>query len=182
MKKFTTLLVVLTIVFASCKNNDPEPVNEEEVITTVIVTLTPTAGTPVTLTYRDLDGDGPNAPVITGGTLVAGTTYTGAIQVLNETETPAEDITEEIEEEDDEHQFFFSFTNGVATTAYTDLDGNNNPIGLAFTLTAGAAGQGDFTVILLHEPDKTAPGVAGGEPTNAGGETDVEATFPITVQ
>ena len=33
-------------------------------------------------------------------------TYSGTMTLLNESETPAEDITIEIQEEDDEHQFF----------------------------------------------------------------------------
>lgn len=187
MKKFflnkLTALLVLTLIFTACNDDDPGVVNEEEVITTVNVTLTPVGGgATVNLQWRDLDGEnGPNAATITGGTLVAGTVYNGTIELLNETETPVEDITEEIEEEDDEHQFFFAFTNGIAQASYSDMDGNNNPIGLAFQLTNVTAGVGDFTITLLHEPDKTAPGVSGGNPTNAGGETDVEVTFPITV-
>ena len=186
MKKLITkisLLFILCLAFTACKNNDPEIVNEEELITTVNVTLSPPTGPDVVLTFVDLDGpDGPGAPVITGGTLAPNTEYTGSIVLLNETETPAEDITEEVAEEDDEHQFFFSFTNNIATTMYTDMDGNGNPIGLAFTLTTGAAGTGDLTVSLLHEPQKSAAGVSDGNPANAGGEEDIAATFPITVQ
>ena len=186
MKKLITkisLLFILCLAFTACKDNDPQIVNEEELITTVNVTLTPATGPAVVLTFVDLDGpDGPGAPVITGGTLAANTEYTGSIELLNETETPAEDITEEVEEEDDEHQFFYTITNPGATVAYADLDGNGNPVGLAFTLTTGTAGPGNFTVSLLHEPDKTAPNVSAGDPTNAGGEEDIAATFPITVQ
>ena len=36
-------------------------------------------------------------------------------------------------------------------------------------------------MILKHEPNKSAAGVAGGDVTNAGGETDAEMEFPITV-
>jgi hypothetical protein len=57
------------------------------------VTTTLKAGNQtVTLTSRDLDGDGPNAPVVT----VSGdfnTTYTGSVSFLNESITPADDIT-----------------------------------------------------------------------------------------
>jgi len=180
--KLLSLVIVAAITFTSCNNNDPEVVNEEEVITTLIATLTPQGGgTAIELRSTDLDGDGPNAPTITvSGNLAANATYTGAVQVLNEAETPTEDITLEVAEEDDEHQFFYTST--LVTTAYTDMDGNGNPIGIQFTLTTGAAGSGTVTITLIHEPNKTAAGVSSGDITNAGGETDIEATFNITVQ
>lgn len=183
--KLLSLLFIATAVFVSCSNNDdPEPVNEEEVITTLIATLTPQGGgTAITLQSQDLDGDGPNPPVITvSGNLAANTTYTGEMRVLNETETPAENITTEVEEEGLEHQFFFTPTNSIVTVAYTDMDTAGNPIGIAFTVTTTAAGTGDLTITLRHEPNKSAAGVSGGDITNAGGETDVEATFSLTVQ
>src|SRR5690606_24397160 len=102
-----------TLAFTACSDDDdPAPVNEEEVITTLTATLIPMGGgTTITLQTRDLDGEGPNAPVITvSGPLVAGTTYNGSLLLLNETITPAEVINEEIEEESDEHQFFFQAT------------------------------------------------------------------------
>ena len=185
MKKFTLIpLFLFILVFTSCSSSDnPEVVNEEELITTLTVTLSPQGGgSDIILTYRDLDGNGPNAPVTTiSGPLTSGVVYNGSIEALDETKSPAEDITEEIEEEDEEHQFFFTFTNSIATAAYADTDGNGNPIGLAFTLTAGSSGSGNFTVTLRHEPDKTAPGVSTGDITNAGGVTDITATFTIQV-
>ena len=182
------LIHVSFIAFAavlSCNDSDdPIIINEEEVITTVTATLTPVGGgTVITLQSRDLDGDGPNVPVITiSGNLAPNTTYSGAIEVLNETVTPAENITEEVEEEGDEHQFFFTPTNNVVTVAYADMDINGDPIGIEFTLTTTNASSGNLTVTLIHEPNKNAAGVSSGDITNAGGETDAEATFAIGVQ
>ena len=128
---------------------------------------------------QDLDGEGEEVPIITvSGDLTAGATYNGSILVLNETEDPAENITEEIEEEGDEHQFFFVVGGGLeVTTSYNDLDSNGNPIGLSFTLNANSASSGDFTVILRHEPNKPNNGIS-----DAGGSTDIEVTFPITTE
>ncbi len=180
------MLIFANTLFFSCSDDDePEPVNEEEVITTMTVTLTPQGGgTAVTLRTRDLDGDGPNAPVVTvSGPLTSGLTYDGTIELLNEMETPAEDITEEVEEEDDEHQFFFIVGGSLdVDTDYSDQDGDGNPIGLSFTLTAGGASTGNFTVVLRHEPDKDAAGVSDGDINNAGGETDISQDFPVEVQ
>ena len=39
-----------------------------------------------------------------------------------------------------------------------------------------------YTITLRHEPAKTATGVSGGDITNAGGETDIEVVFDVTVE
>jgi hypothetical protein len=182
--KFLSMMAIAAITFNSCSDDDPAPVNEEEVITTVIVTLTPQgSGSTVTLTSQDLDGDGPNAPVVTvSGPLNNNSVYNGSVQFLNELENPAEDITLEVEEEDDEHQVFFSLTNCIGNVAYADTDGNGNPVGLAFTLSTNPAGcTGVMTVILRHEPDKDGAGVSDGDITNAGGETDIEVSFNVAL-
>jgi hypothetical protein len=174
-------LAIVAITFTSCDNDD-EPVNEEELITTITTTLT-NNGETITLSSRDLDGDGPNAPVITvSGDLTANTTYLGTVTFLNETEDPAEDMTEEIEEEDEDHQIFYQAPSAIGTFAYSDSDDNGNPVGLYFTLTTStSSATGNLTVTLRHEPNKTAAGVSGGDITNAGGATDAEVTYPIIV-
>jgi hypothetical protein len=93
-----------------------------------------------------------------------------------------EEVEEEIEEEDDEHQFFFSTTGGLnATVAYDDTDGTN-PVGLKTKVTTAEASQGTLRVTLRHEPNKSAEGVSAGNITNAGGETDIEVEFDVTVE
>jgi len=182
--KFLSMGLAAIALCSSCSNDDSNPVNEEEVITTLTATLTG-GGRTITLTSRDLDGaEGPNAPVVTvSGNLAPSTTYTGSLDLLNEAATPAESITEEILEEAHDHQFFFTISNALATTAYAvPNDENGKPVGLNFTLTTGAAtGTGSFTIILRHQPNKNAEGVAAGNIANAGGETDIQVSFPITV-
>ncbi len=178
---------IIALLIASCSSDDntSAPVNEEEVITTITATLTPQGGgTPITLTSRDLDGDGPNAPVITvSGNLATNTVYNGSVDLLNETVTPAESITAEIIEEALDHQFFFSGTNNIGTAGYAaPFDSNNNPVGVNFTFTTTAAATGNLTIVLRHEPNKTAAGVANGDITNAGGHSDIEVTFPVIVE
>ena len=194
MKKINFLipLLILAIVFTGCSDDDPPaPVNEEEVITTMTITLTPSSGADIILKTVDMDGEGGNDPIITVDgvetsqvTLATGTTYTGSIELLNETEDPAEDITEEVaDEEADEHQFFYVIGSGLdVTTVYTDQDGDGKPVGVEFTLTANSVSSGDLTLILRHEPNKSASGVADGDITNADGETDIEETFSISVE
>ena len=187
--KYIFLSILSLALFTNCSNdddnNDPEPINEEEVITTLKLTLVPQAGgDTITFTTQDLDGDGPNIPVVTvSGDLVAGSSYLGTVQVLNELENPAEDITFEVLEEDEDHQFFYTFSNNSdVSVTYTDQDENGNPVGVSFMLSTNAASTGDtLTVILKHEPNKSAQGVSDGDITNAGGETDVEASFTFDV-
>ncbi len=175
-------LLVIPVIFSTSCSNDDAPVNEEEVITTVTTTLVG-GGQTITLTSRDLDGDGPNAPIVTvSGNLVAGTTYTGSTTFLNELESPAEDITVEVEEEGADHQVFYQLPSSIGTVTYTDTDANGRPIGLNFTLVAGTSGStGTLTVTLRHLPNKTASGVAGGDITNAGGNTDAVVNFSVAV-
>jgi len=184
--KNIAILVFLASISVACSddNDNPVPINEEEVITTVRATLVPTGGgTTITLESEDLDGDGPDAPVLDiSGNLTANTTYSGTLEILNETENPADNITLEILEEDEDHQFFYAFTNNIATATYNDQDGNGNPIGVAFDLVTNAAGTGNFIITLKHEPNKGAENVNTGDMTNAGGETDVQVTFNIVVQ
>jgi len=180
--KFLSTVVLTTLLFTACSNDDgtPEPVNEEEVITTMTVTLTPNGGgTLITLQTRDLDGDGPNAPVVdVSGDLAAGVTYNGTIVLLNETVNPPENITEEVEEEDEDHQFFYTIGSGLdVTTAYGNFDNNGNPLGTDFTLTAGSVSSGTLTFTLRHEPTKPNTGLG-----DAGGETDIAVAFNVTIQ
>lgn len=182
-KFFTLALIMFVVVFSACEKDDPEPFNGEEVITTVNYRLSPMGGgSDVTLNFVDLDGDGGNDPVITGGTLAANQTYQGTLELLNESINPSEDITEEIEEEDEEHQFFFQSNVSNLAISYNDTDADGNPVGLSNTLMTGDAATGTITIILRHEPNKSASGVADGDITNAGGETDIEVTFPMEVQ
>tara|TARA_R110000850_G_scaffold277086_1_gene422532 strand:+ start:276756 stop:277322 length:567 start_codon:yes stop_codon:yes gene_type:complete len=184
--KILSFLFISTLILSSCSSDDDnsEPILEEEVITTLNVTLTG-GSTPVTLNYRDLDPDGSTAPTITvSGALEANTLYTGSITLLNELENPVDNITEEIMEEDDEHQFFYQVGTGlnISNLTYLDFDGNANPLGLNFSFETGDASEGNFTIILRHEPNKEAAGVSDGNIANAGGETDISTTFELEIQ
>lgn len=180
-----TLFACFMLFLMSCEKDDPVIPNEEEVITTLTYTLTPAGGgTPVVLTFQDLDGDGGGAPTITDDAILqANSTYNGSVGLLNEAEDPAEDIGLEVLEESLEHQFFFQSSIQGLTIVYADVDElGMNPLGLESTLTTGGVGSGSITITLKHEPLKDAPGVSDGDISEAGGETDIAVTFPIDVQ
>jgi len=173
---FTTIFLLIT----SCSKDDPDHVHEHELITTMTVTLTPSEGSgTVTLQTQDLDGEGPNTPDVTvSGNLKSGVLYNAAIVLLNESESPAENVTMEIEEEGKEHQFFYSVGSGLdITTEYLDSDSDGNPLGIKFSLIARSAGNGLLTFTLRHEPKKPNSGLE-----DAGGGTDLEASFNVTVE
>jgi hypothetical protein len=177
------LTLILSILFLASCEKDPVIPNEEELITTLNFELIPIGGgATVSFTFQDLDGDGGDAPIISGGILSANESYVGTLVLLNETENPADNISLEVEEEGEEHQFFFQSTLSDVSVAYNDQDVNGNPIGLSSTLTTANVGTGSLTITLRHEPNKFASGVSNGALSNAGGETDIEVTFPFDVQ
>ncbi len=182
---FLTFLLA-AFVITSCDKDEPEdPVipNEEEVITTLLLTLVPQdGGDSLVFSFRDLDGDGGDAPVFVTPPLDSNTVYIGSLELKNEISMPAEDITEEIVEEAEEHQFFFQSAVPGLSVAYDDLDANQNPIGLSTIITTDGIADGTLKIILRHEPDKDAAGVSEGDITNAGGETDIDVVFDVQVQ
>ncbi|WP_298926914.1 type 1 periplasmic binding fold superfamily protein [uncultured Allomuricauda sp.] len=193
--KFLSLALLTGTLLVGCSSddNDPEVINPEETITTMNVTLTPQGGgTAITLQSQDLDGDGPNPPMISiSGSLAENTVYDGTVELLNETETPAESINEEIEGEAAEHQFFFIPNNTLnATIAYDDDESDyvsaetgvnftsTNPVGISFTVTTTDASTGTLAITLRHEPKKPNDGTL----ADAGGETDITQAFTLVIE
>lgn len=173
-------LVVSSVLFG-CKEAEPEP-EENEFISTVQLVFTPTTGgNAITANWRDLDGAGGNAPTITPVVLAANSTYNVSVKFLNETVSPADDITKEIQEEANEHLVVFtpSPANLIQFTV-TDRDSRNLPIGLASRAVTTSAGTGMLQVVLRHQPP------VNGQPTKDGtpapGSTDAEVSFSVIIQ
>jgi hypothetical protein len=183
MKTFlfrSCLLLAIPFAFSACDDDkDPAPVDENEVITTITYTLTPVGGgTPVAVSFRDPDGDqGSQQPTIGSLMLAANTTYTGALTVLDETKNPVGNTTQEIREKADEHLFVYTVSPAdLLTITRTDKDKNNLEVGLATALqTRATAGTGTLNIVLRHQP-----GTKNGTATP--GSSDVDVTFPVTVQ
>jgi hypothetical protein len=183
MKTSIPLLSIIALLFmTSCTDDDAVTIiNEEELITTVELELTNSADATNVVLFKsvDIDGEGPDNPVITiTGTVNANSTYQGAVRFLNESIAPSEDITEEVIEEGDEHEVFYSSSLADFSITKIDLDANGNPLGVITTLQTGAIGTGTLTVVLRHEPTKPNDNTLIG----AGGETDVQVSFTLAVE
>jgi hypothetical protein len=189
---------VITII--GCSNDDdiaPEEENEVEIFTDVTLIFTNTADNSdvVRASAQDPDGTGiQELQILDAITLAADTEYTLTYEILNALDpSDVENIGDEILEEDNEHQFFFSFTENVFSDPigngnidaaadpinYNDADENGNPVGLssAWTTAGTASSEGSFTVRLQHQPDvKTATSGSND------GDTDFELTFALTIQ
>jgi hypothetical protein len=177
--RLVALLLAVPLAFSSCKKDkaDPQPDEDNEQITTVTYVLTPVGGgTAATVTWKDTDGTGGNAPTIGTLNLQPNTTYTGALTLLDETKNPVARISEEVAEEKDDHLFFFESTPAnLLSITRTDRDSKNFEVGLTTQLVTTAAGTGTLKITLRHQP-----GTKNG--TFAPGDTDVEVTFQVTVR
>lgn len=184
-------------VLAAC--GDPGgATNENEVITTVILTFEPPSGASVTAMFNDPDGDGGAAPTTDPVNLRAGN-YTLHVQFQNRLVNPLEELTEEIREESDVHLVLFtgcavigpatSNITGPLTHSYSDADDNGLPLGLTGAIVA-RAGTGQLTVTLRHMPPEEPPVKAADTVTQVktrgidaiGGSTDAQVNFNVTVQ
>ena len=186
---------------AGCGSDDTGSKNPSEVITTLTLSFTPTAGgAAIVASVNDADGDGGNPPTITPVSLAVGA-YDMTLKFENRLAMPTVDTTLEIRDESSQHQIFFTGTavSGPANSqkeaplvhVYGDMDAKGLPVGLSNKITA-VAGTGMLTVTLRHMPPvNTTPAktAAAAETvrsamrfTTLGGSTDLQVTFPVSVQ
>lgn len=196
-KILSLLLVTGGIVFlAGCSDDDPVKEDIPELITKATLTFTPVTGSPVIVTATDPDGQGTKNITVDGPiNLTKAMKYTLTIQMINELAQPTDpeyNITDEVKEEGDEHQFYFSWTEGVFSNPagngnidnradalnYKDTDKNNLPIGLTteWTPSAAALSGKNFRVVLKHQPE-----LKSATSTFNDGETDLDIAFTINV-
>lgn len=180
-------IIVFTTSFTACKK-DPVTnpvVTEEELITTLKLTVTDGNNVSKTFVYKIENGFGSTTQgsiQIDTIKLAPNSTYSYSLAVLNESEDPAEDVTSEVISEKDEHLFFLASNpvNGAGSLVHSDgnVDSEGHPFNQSGKLTTGSSGSGTFVITLLHEPtDKHGTSTAA-----TGGETDAEATYPVQIQ
>ena len=195
-------IVIGGLSLAGCKKDEdlavvpPASENEMEVITDIklIFTNSSDASDIVEARAQDPDGLGVQELVILDTiNLDVNKTYTLTYEIFNNLETPGEDIGAEILEEDNEHQFFYSFSNNAFASpsgngnidavsdplTYNDVDENGNAVGLStsWATPSSVLSGGTFTTRLQHQPDvKTSTSGAND------GDTDFELSFVLNIQ
>lgn len=204
LKSFASITVIAAVLLlAGCSKDEPKKEDTPELITKATLVFTPSDGSAaVTVTATDPDNQGAQPIRVDGPiNLVKNKTYVMTISLVNglaQPTDPAYDISEEVEEEGDEHQFYFSWTNDAFSSPtgngnidnpndamnYTgganSKDTNGRNLGLTTTwTTANPSGtiNSNFRVLLKHQP---------GLKTNTSdantGETDLDLTFVLNVQ
>ncbi len=178
MRFLFAFLTVSALLWTGCeKDDDNTPVDEQELITTVVLNFTDPAGNTSSFKFTDPDGAGGNPPTAEDITLAANTTYQMDIEFRDESNaSDVKDITEEVREEAEEHLICFSATGVLDIPVTKDTDGNGAPLGLETELATGQAGNATLAIILKHDPDKGAANPC------VTGETDVQAEFDVVVQ
>lgn len=193
--------IVFAVLAVGCSKDDPKKEDTPELITKATLTFTPVGGgTTIVVSATDPDGEGVQDIAVDGPIdLSKGATYVLTIELINglvAVDQPGYDITEEVEEEGDEHQFFFSWTALLFSDpsgdgnfdVYTDpvnytggansIDANGRKLGLTTTWTTVASVvSGTFRVVLKHQP-----GLKSDTSDSSVGETDLDITFALNVR
>jgi hypothetical protein len=172
-------LFIFTILFAmlSCKK-DHVHAHDHDTITVFKYSLTAPDGSVAEFKFEDYDGDGGNPGRTSVSNIKSNTLYSGRVSVFVGDSLNLENITSEIQSEGFDHEFFYSFTGTNAPSIIkTDVDANNNPLGINTTFNTSGIGTFPLTIILRHKPTKPNTGLQ-----SAGGDTDVEVNFNIVVQ
>lgn len=173
------LSLLLIVGLTACDSNEPNPegAGEEELITRVVLTLTPGGGgAAITLTAESNDGVGNGGLTLTPATLTlaANQTYSGTIGLFDDVNN--ENVTAEVDDEREEHQFFYTVAGASVTIVANDVDSNGLPVGLEYSVTTGGAGSGTLRVQLGHYGDAPKDGITLSD------ETDLDFLIPLAVQ
>jgi len=179
----TMLCLALVTSFTSCSDDDdPAPVNEEELITNLTLTFTNTANSADVVSMSSVAPDGLEdgmSTEIVSGTFTSGATYALTIGITNASESPAEDVLNgDIIPEADEHFFAYAVSglNFTMSRDASDVDGpDGSKLGVNTTWVAGAASTGNLQIRLIHEPSSVDDSDEFGSAT--GGSEDFNITF-----
>lgn len=191
MKNNSFKILISTFIVAtslsSCKKSEDAVPTEQELITTIKLSLTNKTNSSDVATYTYKIENGFNSStqgIIRADTLKmqSGYAYTTSIEVLNEKASPVDNTTLEIIKEQTMHLFLFNSVplTGAGSLSFSDgqKDVDGNPFNLTGSLQAGTMGSGMLNLYLMHAPVNK----NGATPAASGGETDVEAHFPVMIR
>lgn len=183
MKKLSGIFLgvsLLILTFNGCKKEErtvspPLPGNEFLTTVQLVVTNQANVSDVQTVAVKQL----PDQPIDSSKahlSLKANSVYTVAVKFLDDTKTPAGDVTTDIYDRRNYHLICFAVTGANLTVARTDLDTNTPPlqIGLQDSFTTTAVSSGSLNVQLRHQPN-----AKNGD--CAPGSTDADVNFPVTI-
>lgn len=167
--KLSFLLLSTILLFNACKKDDPTPEDENELISQVKIEFTDSLGQQ-TYSWKNGKSDTIN--------LAKNQKYTTKVYFYSlDKEQNNIDITNEISEENDQHQLFYTTNpSDLLSTTYEDQDINGLPLGLSMSMmTTNESKTGTLRIQLKHyavEKD--------GKPTS--GSTDADINFNVKIQ
>lgn len=178
------VLAVFTVLLNGCKEEEnpaiPPAADEHAPPTTMIVVLKEAGKIDSTKSLvRDTTVIKGKAMVEDTLRIASGITYAGYIVLYDESQTPVENATQEIVDDQDNHLFVFTpggGANGRVTVSNLSKDSKGSDFGLTFSVTVSGTGaaSGTLQVRLRHY---------GGNPkTSATYDTDIDQTFPVVIR
>lgn len=178
MKNYVYSVMLISMLFNSCKKETVDP-NEGELITTVKLEFTElVSGAKKSSEFRDLDGEGGSAPSkFDDIVLEAGKSYKCELYLLNESVSPVDDITSEVKNEGIDHQIYYTSSVNGLTIIELDKDEMGLVLGIESKWTTGSAATGNVNVTLKHKP-----GTKAANDPIAKGDTDISIDFKVKVQ
>jgi hypothetical protein len=188
MRKLLLIAVLSnSILLFSCnkdeKKDSPSPEVENEIITTVQISLKDSLTDQTTsFKWENLGGYGlGSVTTIDTIKLEPNKTYLATILLLNKTNLQAIDtISNEVAELKNEHQFFYNSTaNIVSSYINSDVDDHNVPVGLFPKFKTGSISKGNLELTLKHQPG-VKPKTGNGDINQ--GSTDVMVSFPVDIK
>jgi hypothetical protein len=184
MNKFIMLPVAALMVtlMTSCKKeSQPAEENDNELITTVQLDFSNRATSETsTFIWEDADGPGGELPYIDTIMLAANSTYDVKVSFWNKSVTPAEDITNEVKAESENHRVYYepSASSGI-TVGELDNDTGGIPLGVSSRWSTTGSGTGTILIVLRHYANG---GKAADDPVNSSkSATDAGAIFDVKV-
>jgi hypothetical protein len=160
-------------------HNDHDHDHENELITTVKLHVIET-GTSDTVSYVWQQVGGPGTAIMVDSMLLKqGKIYEVFTEVLDESKTPANNVTEAIRMDANSHRFVYTSNISSLLLQVLDFDTQNPAmeLGLKFRITTpDVMGSGNLKCILKHYTSS--------EPKTKGvhtGSTDIEVQFPLFV-
>lgn len=183
----SVLALALMLPFLhACKKKDdpapdPAPSNPPAVVVNAVKLRFVNTELPSEIFEIDYSFPGGAGPVVSGDNLLPDRAYALTLRFRDDAASPSVDHTPVIASQGSRYQVFFAPSGIALNVLYADQDGNGRPIGLSTTAIAGSPGLGMLHVRLLRDLDKGEPGVAQGDPTNAGGDLLFEAWVPVRI-